>query len=102
MKPLPRNSWFNEECKEAIERKNVRKIRTLNHDTRSWREAYKLERKAAKKLFQHKKREHNVKKLRAIESESLMQNPENSIRKLKMQQPSTSPNADSLGRAMGN
>lgn len=86
-----RNQWFDEECKEAIDRKNMARLKALNCNTRNRREMYNAERKKAKKLFRSKKRENFIHKLKIIESERLLQNPRKFYKEIKSAKSEYSP-----------
>lgn len=62
-----RSLWFDEECAEAIRRKNDTRQRFLTSGTRSRREEYKEARKDTKKLLRKKKRTFTREKLKHIE-----------------------------------
>lgn len=78
-----RNHWFDEECKEAIDHKNIVRLKTLNCNTRNRREIYNAERKKAKKLFCSKKRQYFTNKLMTVESERLLRNPRKFYKEIK-------------------
>lgn len=86
-----RNHWFDEECKETIDRKNMVRLKTLNFNTRNHGKIYNAERKKAKKLFYNKKREYFTNKLRTIESERLLRNPRKFYKEIKTTKSEYSP-----------
>lgn len=52
-----RNTWFDDECQEALNDKNAARIRTLGRYTRASKEEYRSKRSIERKLFRRKKRQ---------------------------------------------
>lgn len=61
------SSWFDEECMDAIRKKNEARNRMLARDTRSTRKEYKRLRKAANKVCRKKKTEAIQKQIKEID-----------------------------------
>lgn len=65
----PRDQWFDEECVEAIKRKNHARQRLISNGTRGREEEYREARRRAKRLLRGKKRLHYREKLKHLEQE---------------------------------
>jgi hypothetical protein len=63
----PRNEWWDEECRQNIQRKNEARIKWLQHKTRASQEAYKKMRINANVLIRQKKKIRLNNKIRQIE-----------------------------------
>jgi hypothetical protein len=64
---IQRNARWDEECREAIKRKNKAREKCLQRRTRSKQENYKQKRKIANKICRHKKKVGLYTKLKYVE-----------------------------------
>jgi hypothetical protein len=62
-----RNSWFDEECQQALDEKNAARLRNLNRYTRAGQAEYRSKRNFERKLFRRKKRQREKEVLIEIE-----------------------------------